>query len=65
MLHTLYDSWQRCLENVLTRLHITMGISLHCSSSYINNPSDGKAKEGIKLQWQYPHLHLSINSTEK
>lgn len=64
MLHTLYDSWQRCRKNVLTRLHITLGISLHCFTFYINNPSDGKEKEDINLQLQYHHLYLSVNSTE-
>lgn len=64
MLHTLYDSWQRCQKNVLTRLHITLGISLHCFTFYINNPSDGKEKEDINLQLQCHHLHLSVNSTE-
>lgn len=64
MLHTLYDSWQRCLKNVVTRLHITLSISLHCSTFCPSNPSDSKEKEDINLQLQCHHLHLSINSTE-
>lgn len=63
MLHTLYDSWQRYLKNVLTRLHTILGISLHCFTFYINKPKS-KEKENINLQLQYHHFHLSINSKE-
>jgi len=51
-------------KNVLTRLYITLGISLCCFTFYINNPSDGKEKEDINSQLPCHHLHLSVNSTE-
>lgn len=48
--------------NTLTRLHFSLGISLHCFTFYIN-PSDGKGKENINLQLQCCHLHLSTEAT--
>lgn len=62
MLHTLYDSWQRCPKkkciDPFTHHPGYLTSLLHI------NPSDGKEKEDINLQLQCHHIHLSINSTE-